>query len=70
MEAAMFASVFPTRIVISSLLGKAIRLFAYREMSFEDLKSSSRFFCLIEKNAISEPEKKAERTSNNTRVNT
>lgn len=59
-EAATFTSVLPTNTVISSLLGKAIRLLAYLKISFEDLNSSSRFFCLIEKNATSEPEKKAE----------
>jgi len=35
-------------------------------MSFEDLKSSSRFFCLVEKNATSEPEKKAENNNRTT----
>ena len=66
MDVATFANVFPTRIVTSNRRGKAIKLFAYLEMSSEDLKSSSKFFCLIEKNATSDPEKNAERANNNT----
>jgi hypothetical protein len=59
-EAATFVIVFPTSIVTRSLLGKAIRLLAYLKISFEDLKSTFKSFCLIEKKATSEPEKKAE----------
>jgi len=39
---------------------------AYLEISFEDLKSSSKFFCFNEKNATSEAEKKAERNKKKT----
>lgn len=69
-EAATLEMVFPTRIVINKRRGKAIKLFAYREIIFEDLKSSSKFFCFKEKNATSEPEKKAERIKNITSKNT
>jgi hypothetical protein len=52
---------------MSNLLGDEIKIPAYREISFEDLKSSFRFFCLTEKKATSEPEKKTE--SNNKTIN-
>jgi len=39
---------------------------AYLEIIFEDLKSSSKFFCFNEKNATSEAEKKAERNKRKT----
>lgn len=68
-DAATLATVLPTNIVMSSLLGNAIKLLVYRKISLEDLKSSSRFFCFIEKNATSDPEKKAESNNSTTSKN-
>jgi hypothetical protein len=65
-EAATFAIVLPTRIVINKRLGNEIRSFAYLDINLKDLKSSSKFFCFNEKNATSEAEKKAEMINNKT----